>query len=130
MSFEIRSQEIQAELMKSFLMRGEESRTPDNETLKARATLINDELSSEVETKHIKALFSISRGKCAHPSVTELKRAWRGEEFLALFPRKMKVDRFIPRSSGDQQASAHAMEDMLDVCVNIFPAFKRRERKV
>lgn len=132
MSFEIRCQEIQAELMKSFFIRGEESRTPDSETLRARAVLINDELSSEVEIKHIKPLFSISRSKTPHPSVTELKKAWKSEEFLALFPRKIKVERFQPRLSGSEEEHRAniAWESCLDTCQNLWPNFKRRASRI
>lgn len=120
---------IKEELLKSYAIRGSLDKLPNNESLDMQATLIDADLSTEAETKHVSTLFKIARGSYSHPALTELKKAWRSEEFLALFPRKMKVDRFIPRSAGDSQASAHAMEDMLDACCQIFPQFNRRERK-
>lgn len=127
-----RIDEIQAELIMSYTLRLDTKNLPEEEKLRFQATLINEKLSPEVELKHITPLFDIARGKTPHPSITELIKAWKSEEFLTLFPRKMKVDRFQPRLSGSEEEyrANVAWEKCLDTCQNLWSNFKRRESRI
>jgi len=127
-----RIEEIQAELIMCYTLRMDMKNLPDEDKLRFQAELIESKLSPEVEIKHITPLFDIARGRTAHPSVTELVKAWKSEEFLTLFPRKMKVDRFQPRLSGSEEEHRAnvAWESCLDTCQNLWPNFKRRESRI
>ena len=84
-----RAEEIEKQLGLSYLLRNQ--KIPIGDELPLQAMLIDKELNSRIESKHIELLFHLSRPKSWNPALTELEKAYLTDKFKEKFPRKAFV---------------------------------------
>ena len=87
---------IKIELLNSFLIRGESQKVPEESQITLQASLIDPELPKNMDSDDVADLFAVARGLWAYPSITELKKALKIDEYWSRRKTRLSKVQEVP----------------------------------